>query len=227
MAMSDDENSEPHGTKPTRPLDDDLLRCLPVFPLPAGTMFPGAVLPLHLFEPRYRALAEYCVRGPRAMAVAGLVPGHQEEYFGSPPVYPVMGVGALIAQRRLPDGRWNIALRGIGRVRLVRELDAEGELFRLARAEALVDGPPSEPDVALAATLRQLLLQVAQKVPAGKQRLEDLLAPRTLPGILADMAAHGFVADAGLRQELIEELGVTRRLERVIDAVGSLLLELS
>jgi len=190
-------------------------------------MFPGAVLPLHMFEPRYRALAEYCARGPRAMGIASLVPGNEDDYYGRPPVRPIMGVGALIAQRRLPDGRWNIALRGIGRVRWVRELDQDGELFRLVRAERLHDEEDPERDRPLAETVRKLLLQVATKVPAGTQRLDELLTPETSPGLLSDLAAHSFVVDAGVRQDLIEEVSVAKRLERLVDAIGGLLLELT
>src|SRR5690606_21229592 len=89
------------------PLREDELAALPIFPLPSVVLFPGSVLPLHVFEPRYRAMMEDCVsRGPRAMAVALLRPGWERDYEGRPPVYEIAGAGRIVEWARRPDGRF-------------------------------------------------------------------------------------------------------------------------
>lgn len=209
-------------------IDPAVLKCLPIFPLPGGVLFPGATVPLHLFEPRYRALAEYCVSGPRAMAIAFIEAGNEAAYYGRPPVRAVMGAGALVAQRRLADGRWNIALRGLGRVRLLREHPAAEDPFRLGRVEPVpCIGGDAPQTVALARTVRTLLLEVAQLVPAGMQQLDTLLNSATSAGALADLAAHAFATDTERRQVLLETPDVAARLELLVDTLGLLLLELS
>ncbi|HEY8427238.1 MAG TPA: LON peptidase substrate-binding domain-containing protein, partial [Sandaracinaceae bacterium] len=86
------------------PLREDELAALPIFPLPSVVLFPGSVLPLHVFEPRYRAMMEDCVsRGPRAMAVALLRPGWERDYEGRPPVYEIAGAGRIVEWARRPD----------------------------------------------------------------------------------------------------------------------------
>ena len=79
------------------PLPDDELAALPVFPLPRVVFFPGTILPLHLFEPRYRAMMEDCVSsGPKAMAVALLKPGWDDDYEGAPPIHEIAGAGRIV-----------------------------------------------------------------------------------------------------------------------------------
>lgn len=93
-----------------------------MFPLPGVVLMPGAVLPLHVFEPRYRALVTHCMGADRTFALATLKPGYEREYHGAPPVYPVMGVGRIVSFQSLADGRSNILLQSIGRVNVLEEL---------------------------------------------------------------------------------------------------------
>ena len=94
-----------------------------MFPLPGVVLMPGAVLPLHVFEPRYRALVTHCMKSDKTFALGTLKPGYEREYHGAPPVYPVMGVGRIVSHQMLPDGRSNILLQSVGRVLMVGELD--------------------------------------------------------------------------------------------------------
>jgi Lon protease-like protein len=94
-----------------------------MFPLPGVVLMPGAVLPLHVFEPRYRALIEHCLKTDKTFALGTLKPGYEQQYHGSPPVYPVMGVGRIVSHQRLNDGRSNILLQSVGRVQVVHEMD--------------------------------------------------------------------------------------------------------
>src|SRR6185369_8808617 len=95
---------------------------LPIFPLPRVQLFPHALLPLHVFEPRYRDMVRDAMAGPRLIAVAALEPGFEADYHGRPAVRAVVGVGEVIGHEALEDGRCNILLRGVARARIDTEL---------------------------------------------------------------------------------------------------------
>src|SRR5262245_2358078 len=99
-------------------LAPDVLEQLPIFPLPHCVLLPGGLLPLHVFEARYRELTRDCLDGHRMMAIARLKPGYETEYDGRPPVHPSCGLGRIIASEELSDGRYHILLRGVARVRI-------------------------------------------------------------------------------------------------------------
>ena len=82
----------------------------PLFPLPDVVFFPKTLLPLHVYEPRYRALAAEALEQGRAICTALLKPGWEADYYGSPEVYPVGCVGRIVHHQKLPDGRYNITL---------------------------------------------------------------------------------------------------------------------
>src|SRR5207244_877992 len=109
---------------------------VPIFPLPDLTFFPHTMLPLHIFEGRYRAMVTDCLARDKRMAVVGLKPGFEDSYEGKPPVYAVAGVGRILRWDRLAHGRYNIPLTGdpAVRQRLLEELDIEQRLGMLATA---------------------------------------------------------------------------------------------
>lgn len=69
---------------------------LPLFPLPDTVFFPHTLLPLHVFEPRYRAMVADCLGGEKRMVVVRLVPGWEQDYYGRPPIHTVAGAGELV-----------------------------------------------------------------------------------------------------------------------------------
>ncbi len=198
---------------------------LPVFPLPQAVLFPGVVMPLHLFEPRYRALAEHCINGDKTLALASLQPGYEADYEGRPPIFPIAGVGEIVAHRRLPDGRWNIALRGVCRAELVHELPPD-EPFRIVRARRLREVERHE-DVVAADRLRSVALQLTAAVPGAKDQLGTLLKEARSPSATSDALAALFVESFGARRGLLEELDVARRMERLESLMAELLLDIS
>ncbi|MCZ7683645.1 MAG: LON peptidase substrate-binding domain-containing protein [Sandaracinaceae bacterium] len=115
------------------PLRDEELAALPVFPAAARGLLPGERPAAHVFERRYRAMMEDCVsRGPRAIVVALLEPGWESDYEGRPPVHEIAGAGRIVDFARRDDGRFDLLLHGLTRVRL-EELPAEGLAYRRAR----------------------------------------------------------------------------------------------
>ena len=122
-------------------LSAEQLERIPIFPLPEIQLFPDSVLPLHVFEPRYVDLVQHAVEeAGNLFAVATLQPGYEEDYAGRPPIYPVMGLGSIVAAEQQENGRWNILVRGLSRLRLLEEHEAT-ERFRQIRAEQLMDQP--------------------------------------------------------------------------------------
>ncbi len=207
-------------------LEDVALDRLPIFPLPGVVLFPEAVLPLHVFEPRYRELVAWALAGHRALAVPMLRPGYESDYDGRPPVFEVMGAGRIVAEERLPDGRWNLLVRGTDRVRLTHEWPPD-ERFRVIRAERLPTLDGDERGVEThARRLRAVVDRVGEATPRAREPLARLLTLLKTPAELADVVAAHLVADADARQRILEELDLAVRLKLVTDAVATLLLGL-
>ncbi|HEY2031026.1 MAG TPA: LON peptidase substrate-binding domain-containing protein [Myxococcales bacterium] len=196
------------------------LPSLPIFPLPGAVLLPHALVPLHIFEPRYRKMIRDCEAGSRVLSLANIA-GETDR---PPKVLPTIGVGVLARVEPLADGRFNIVLRGISRARIAEELQTE-EPYRLVRAEAL-RSQPSTADVALADNLRRLVLALCATQSGAEPAALALLAGKARdPGDLADVVA-GILLDAPEeRQAILEELVVARRLELVIQAVVRALAE--
>ena len=98
------------------------LAAVPFFPLPGTVLLPRTFISLHVFEPRYRAMMEYCIEGPRLLAIAMYDDQRAPDGHTRPGVFPTAGLGALRRAAKLPDGRFNLVLEGIARVDLSEEL---------------------------------------------------------------------------------------------------------
>lgn len=208
------------------PLSPSELAELPVFPLPRCVFFPGSTLPLHLFEPRYRALAEHCSgAGPRAMAIALLQPGYEADYEGRPPIHAIAGAGRIIAHEKNADGTHDVILHGTQRVQL-HELDASTSPFRLARATALTTQDDNVPKGDLLA-LFSCASRVAEVVRRRHPEFSLGVTPADPPAYIADILADRFVAEPARRQAILEALDPKLRIGLVTEAIGELLLMLA
>jgi uncharacterized protein len=114
---------------------------IPIFPLPNVVLFPSALLPLHIFEPRYRAMVTDALENERLIGMVMVRPGWEPHYDESPEVYPIGCAGFITHADRLPDGRFNIMLRGLEKFRILGERPArEGiERYRVARVESIAE----------------------------------------------------------------------------------------
>jgi Lon protease-like protein len=106
-----------------RPETMDVPDVIPIFPLPRVVLLPGEVLPLHVFEPRYRDLVRDAVATHKVMGIVQVVPGFETELAGSPPVCEVGCVGYIASHEELPDGRYLLWLLGLERFRILEELE--------------------------------------------------------------------------------------------------------
>ena len=118
-----------------------------LFPLPGVVLLPGTLLPLHIFEPRYRAMVADALEGDGRIGMAMLRPGW-ELSDEPPPVLPVGGAGRIVESEELPDGRYNIVLEGEFRYRIVEEAPAAP--YRIARVDRLASIPFPAPSDASA-----------------------------------------------------------------------------
>ena len=94
---------------------------IPVFPLPNVVLFPKTYLPLHIFEPRYRAMVSDAAMSGQCIGMALLKEGWETDYYGHPPVFSTGCVGRLASVQPLADGRSNILLQGLERFVIERE----------------------------------------------------------------------------------------------------------
>ncbi len=198
---------------------------LPIFPLPGGVLLPQALVPLHIFEPRYRKMTRDCEEGVRILALAH-IPDEVAAGEKPPRVLPVVGVGVLVRVDRLPDGRFNIVVRGAGRARIAEELRS-GEPYRLVRAELLQPSLPFSPQIAqLADSLKRLVLALssAQRTPE-LQALAQLAARVRDPGDLADVVAGALLEDPADRQAALEAVEILPRLELATQAAAAALAQ--
>jgi Lon protease-like protein len=193
----------------------EALRRLPMFPLPNVVLFPHALLPLHVFEERYRAMVRDVLTGTRCLAVGLLVPEARPDD-ELPSVQPIAGVGEVVMAHELPDGRFNLVVRGRARVRIDRELPS-GRPYRLVTATELPDLPiTSEREITDAdQTLRALIGRLADAIPEGGELLRQVVAAQESPAELVDGVASALIVDPALRQRLLETRDVGQRLERV------------
>jgi Lon protease-like protein len=203
---------------------------LPIFPLPSSALIPGGHLPLHIFEPRYRQMMADVLAGDRVLGVALLAPGWESEYQGRPPTYSIIGAGYVQAAERLPDGRYNILVHGVRRVRVIEEHDPIRS-YRVVRAEPVADIVQPGERLLLEAqsqTLRQLVLDLAAALPDNAAApLADACVRERDPGRLADLVGAAVIVDHRQRQEFLEEFAVGKRLDQVSDTVAQVLLQVS
>lgn len=189
---------------------------LPLFPLPGFTLFPGTRVPLHVFEPRYRQLVADVLDKDRLLALPQLKPGYESAYYGHPELFPICGVGRIVEQVELPDGRYNVLVEGIARVRLIEEASVPTP-YRSARFERLDEhsGSPALVVTALSTELQALCGRLEKKLPALSS-VQSIFKEAHTPGSLADRVAAALVADPAERQSLLDELDPGVRLERLI-----------
>jgi Lon protease-like protein len=147
------------------------------------------------------------------------------------PIHPIAGAGVIEGVERLPNGRFNIVVHGVARVRLVEELE-NGLPYREFRAEVLEDVYPPGGPLALErqrSALEACVLQLAEVLPpeSGAPRLAQVAARTESPSALADLVAAAVVSEPNQRIAIIEELDVAKRLDLVTGEVASVILMLS
>jgi Lon protease-like protein len=199
---------------------------IPIFPLPDVVFFPETLLPLHVFEPRYRRMVADCLAADCRLAVVMLRAGWEQDYHGRPPVHGVAGVGEIVHVEALTDGRYNILLDGRMRVRIEDEL-ARQLPYRVVRARPLADVLPGDGLPALRERLATLRAVHGKLLEVMGQGHADVVGRLTVagagPGATIDRIVSAVVPDATVRQRILETADVSERLDLATAALFELL----
>ncbi len=196
---------------------------VPVFPLPRVVFFPSTILPLHVFEPRYRSLVRDASAGEGLIAVSLLCGNWEEEYEDSPEFRPIGTIGRIEDLRSLPDGRFLLRLVGLQRVRLGQVLRERP--YREVRFRPEAEHAPDDADPDLRrAKLDLLASQGCLMRELGGGGSETLVLDERMP---LEAAVNGACAnlpvDPDVRQSLLEEDYLAARLQRVSSITDEIL----
>jgi Lon protease-like protein len=184
-----------------------------LFPLPNLVLFPAVMQPLHIFEPRYRQLMADALEDDRLIAMALLCPGWEENYHKRPPIHPVVCLGRIHKEERLADGRYNLLLHGLQRARVVEEVKVP-KLYRVARLQLLEDVPPcsEQREQKLRRCLGEQMGRWFASKALSPDQMQVLLASSLRLGVLCDIFSFALPMPVEMKQKLLEELVVERRL---------------
>lgn len=155
----------------------------PIFPLPGMVLFPGTYLPLHIFEPRYRAMTEAALAGDQVIGMI-LIRGDEDAMQRRAPIFNIGCAGRIVESERLADGRFNLLLHGARRFRITRELESTS-VFRSVDAELLADLAFPE----LATAVQHRLGEMRSELEARMLELVRLTAPDSADSLAERMRA--------------------------------------
>lgn len=187
---------------------------VPVMPLPGALLFPHALLPLYIFEPRYQQMLEHALKEHRMFSVALLKP-QRTQWKSTSDFFPVAGVGLIRACVGRGDGTSNLILQGLQRVRFTGF--EQSSPFPIARIEPLKsEATPSVETDALGAKVLELYSKLKDTGRQLPEKVDQYLSHLGDMEMLADLMAATFINDPLRRQQLLEELSLKQRLRLVI-----------
>ncbi len=191
-----------------------------LFPLPRIVLFPHAILPLHIFEERYKQMTEDALADDQLVTIVQLLPnppGHAGKS-PRPAIAPVACLGQIIEHQRLPDGRFNFLLLGRKRVHLTREVPTDRP-YRIAQAR-IIDDVPGAPEEPRRSELIACFRRAFERHDRMDEDLEALLKSQVPLGVLTDIFAHAMTMPVERKQALLAEPVVDRRVEVLLAQLG-------
>jgi ATP-dependent Lon protease len=186
---------------------------VPVMTLPNTTFFPQALMPLHIFEPRYQEMLRDVLASNRLFAVAGLDLDQLRDPGKFEPPFRVAAVGIIRACQENDNGTSNLLLQGLCRVEILAIV--RDEPYRKIRIRPLSSraGASADENQALRREVSRLLNLKSRLAASGSGELAAFLKTVEDPEAFVDIAAFSLCEDVGLKQKLLETLNVHRRLE--------------
>ena len=186
----------------------------PVMALPRVSLFPSALLPLYIFEERYRAMLAWCLERGRMFCVAQMKPGPAGTA-GAEECYSVAGLGLIRACVGSANGTSHLILQGLARVKLTNYI--QHEPFPIAQITELRSSVESQVEAdALGLKVLELCRSLKNKNGELHVLLNNQARQTANAEMISDFVAQAFVVDARLRQKFLEELGVCERLRLLI-----------
>ncbi|MEN3369447.1 MAG: ATP-dependent Lon protease [Verrucomicrobiota bacterium] len=187
---------------------------VPVMPLSGALLFPHALLPLHIFEPRYQEMLEHALRQHRMFSIA-LVKPQRTEWRSADDFFHIAGVGLIRACVGRGDGTSNLILQGLQRVRFTGF--EQTEPFPIARIEPVKSkSSPSVETDALGEKVLEFYSKLKDKGRQLPEKVDQYLSHLGDAEMLADLMAATFINDPLRRQQVLEEVAVNQRLRLVI-----------
>ncbi len=186
---------------------------IPLFPLSSIVFFPNTLLPLHIFEPRYKEMVNAAINNEKIIGMALLKPGWESDYYGNPDVYDVIGMGRIVSSEVFEDGKINIILYGLKRAK-IQEIITDLP-YRLARV-SIMDNNTNTKDEIYRSKIEELIykwnLYLNEKQKAHKINVNTKIPLENLTDALASLIFSN-VFD---KQRLLEETNVLKRAEIII-----------
>jgi Lon protease-like protein len=196
------------------------LSSVALFPLPGVVLFPRAILPLHIFEQRYRAMVGDALAGDRMIAMALLKPGWESRYEDAPDVEEVVCLGRIVSHERLDEGKFNLLLQGLSRCRIISERRG---VYRRAHLQPLAETRVMEIDLDNDRhRLTCILNDGASRALPVIRHFRRLLSGPAPTAVVADLLAFHLLDDAALKQSLLAEVDVAKRVGRLVRALDVL-----
>jgi Lon protease-like protein len=188
---------------------------IPLFPLPNVVLCPNVCLPLHIFEARYREMVADALAEDRIIGMVLLKSGYEADYEGRPPIYDVGCAGVITHSQALPDGRYDIVLRGIEKFRVTSE--DRSRPFRIGHVEAISESVP--PDDVQPLRHQRQRLEAVLAAAIERVRSEPKFPPSVPDEDLVNALAQYLDLDIVERQALLECNGVLARCRALIDVL--------
>lgn len=194
-----------------------MIATLPIFPLPGIQLFPGAFLPLHIFEPRYRLMMDYCVENDDEIAITSIRSDFEIE--------SVFGWGKIVQRDILPDGRSNILIQGYGVAEIVRYKSQEPFII------ASVEKRPNQFGHLNRIEYREILIEILRLtrmhlkyMEAEEEFIEELGKLRNHP-FPVDIITSFLELDFKLKQEILSCQDPYDKASKLLYSIKSLIKE--
>jgi len=193
----------------------------PLFPLPNAAFLPYVILPLHIFEPRYRKMAADALEGDQLIAMAQMKPGWETlRESEAPEIHSTVCLGRIVSWERLDDGRYYLLLQGLSRARVVGE--EQNDLpYRVGQLELVEDAYASDSLIDRESRRSELLAGFRSLYPdVNLEKFFGELDETTVPlGMLCDILGYALRLPPADIQQILGETDVDARSELVLHQI--------
>ena len=195
---------------------DNFSGIVPVFPLSTVVFFPNTLLPLHIFEERYRNMLSDSLTSEKIIAMALLKPGWDDNYYGNPEVFNIAGMGRIVSSETFDDGRSNIVLYGLKRIKFLEF--TEEKPYRKARIEIL-NNKNGDDESGIKEKLKHIVSDWNDML-GTKYKDHHFDINMNLPlGNLTDVMASVIFTNIFEKQSFLEETDVEKRARMLINSI--------
>ncbi|USN98894.1 MAG: LON peptidase substrate-binding domain-containing protein [Phycisphaeraceae bacterium] len=190
-------------------------RPMPVFPLGHVALLPQQILPMHIFEPRYRQMIGEVLDGPGQIAMATFDGDDwKQTYHGNPPVRPAVCIAQIVQHEAMDDGRFNLLIQGVCRARIVEEsLPDETRLYREAMLEpiGMAEEPIGPADELCSWLAENLCEEPLSRLASAEEMVKLIDSGQIPPQVVLEVVSFVLITDDRTRYALLEEGSVRRR----------------